>query len=1450
MKKLFGILVALFAVVLLASCGGHKHSFVKHDAKAPTCEESGNKEYYTCEGCDLIFSDDKGTETTLAAVSLDATGHNWGEWTQSVAPTCEAKGQEKRVCANDASHVETRDLAALGHNFGEWTQTVAPTCTEKGTEERVCANDNSHKETREVEALGHDFGEWTLTTQPTCDTKGVETRVCSRDASHTETREVEALGHTMEHFPAVDATFDEPGNKEYWLCSVCNRYFKDALGTEEYAENEWIVPVHDHVFVKTDAVAPSCLEGGNNEYYTCSICDRIFVLVDEEYQQTTLEAVTLVALGHDLSDVEFVDADCDETAGNIAYKVCSRCGGKFDEQGNELSDEDIVIPAGHNFKLVKKVASTCSEQGNIAYALCERCGKMFQLDKDGKLDLDGEGNLIELSAEDILLPLDPEVHNFTKMVPVLDDDDQPVLDPETGEPEMEEVSSWVSPVEATCHDTGMLGYAVCADCGKIFAEGLDEDGYPEIDLDNELASLEDAIIPINEDNHVLIEVPGTAPTFEADGVRTYYYCQYHEDLWFSDEFGENLIQDHVADIIAPMLVVDNELLEDAKLYALFWYEQDFSRVELEKDNFTPELYADLQAAYDAGQDKINSATTIGGVSAARLEARQDLLDLIPAATGEFDFSQLSTEERTELTGIVERYVVSTGLTGMTLYESASVVLYNPRVQLGTENYIPNYGFGVLPEGNITAGLDFETNEDWKMYYHTYETSDPATANYWNDKGAQVGDLFGFMAGSLFETFMSEEKDSYVWVGSLSKDDRPLGKVVDEETGDVSWSDQVTGTTWRVRIRTKADGLKYTTFSQLESRQAYNNLGVEAEDYLTAYKLMLTQSNGLFRGSEAANSSSVKIEGILDYFTATENCEGLFDQEKWDQYVGDNLKVYEEDGEWYFEWTNNQPTTSFYAMYYIAGSLYTPVPMSFVELVTLDNIWGYNKGMDETPVDNSLALGAYALEAWFPDQAIVWKKNPNYVFADTKYRIQGVHEVILKGIATDPNLAIKKFLDGELDAASLTKDYLEEYKNDERAHKAQAGSNFKLNANTANQATWEYYFGVNGVVAKTPQKDYWDLKPAMSNPYFYKALSYALDRNIFADKYAAIAEVSYLGSAYQADAEKGLAYNMTQVHKDAIYPFLVGTGAIDDETGEIINYNAYSLQLAREYFRLALAELEEQGAYIRGTAENPTIITLEIAWMYPNQEDTYHADVKKLLEDAFNDDSVSDGCYLLNVEFWAGATWSDVYYNKLMLGQFDLGFGSISGNAYNILDYMTVLSADQSLSGGFTLNWGPKTDDPDHQDLLLYNGMKWSFDALISAANGNTIVKDGVIVPAYVIEEGDFTINEDGSATFSFDFTNNTDAEFELYDLVPFGYPDGVNYDEESCIEWDLEENMLNVEFAENDGVITITFNMSAELLTKYAGAYKTGYLVVDVYMALGKYSPKSFYYGYLVYKLA
>ncbi len=807
-----------------------------------------------------------------------------------------------------------------------------------------------------------------------------------------------------------------------------------------------------------------------------------------------------------------------------------------------------------------------------------------------------------------------------------------------------------------------------------------------------------------------------------------------------------------------------------------------------EDQLEDETYEAVKAAKEAGDAAIDAAGTVAEVEAAYEGAFKAICEAIPLADGLYSYLKESNAEKTNILGLLEQYAVLNGITGISLFEDGGYVMYDPRITLGTENYIVGYGFGILAEGNITADMEYETNEAWKRYYHTYEVSDPGTLNYLNDQGSQVGDLYGYMAAGFYTTFMNETKDGYDWVPELAKE-KPVA--VDDEDGDGM------AKVWRFEVRTgEADGLKYKSGSELESRKAFDGRPVALEDYETPFKLLLTQANQLYRGSEMANSTTGAIAGAKEYYQATEKG---YDEEAWKK-VG--IKTYTEDGKNYFEVSFTEELTPFYAMYYITSSLYQPIPQEFLDLVTVKNYLGYNSDSTETPRDNSLALGAWYVERYDQDQQIVYAKNPNYVFADTKFAIPGVHVKIFTAAAEDTTAGFNEFLAGHFDGSGIPQEFLDEYRNDPRTRTTTGSSNFKLNVNATDAETWEYLFGEAGVVTQTPKADYWNLKPALGNHHFVQALSYSIDRLTFANARGSIPSVDYLSSNYMSDPENGISYSTTDAHKKAVATLL------DDTDGY-----GYSLELARDYFRVALTELEAQGAYTPGTAENPTVIEIEIAWMYPTHEERYHNEIKTLLEASFNDASVCNGAYKLDVKFWVGNEWSDVYYNKLMVGQFDIGFGSISGNALNPLDFVSVLSSDQSISNSFTLNWGTDTNDPDAYPIV-YDGVRFSYDALYNAANTKAIVAAGQNKPTL-----DFTYNnlvkaEDGSYTGSFavkatlpDITVVTPTGIMCCDYER--YYNGDQQYEESPVEFTAEEK---------DGALVISFTVPAEL----AEAYKTG----------------------------
>ncbi len=725
------------------------------------------------------------------------------------------------------------------------------------------------------------------------------------------------------------------------------------------------------------------------------------------------------------------------------------------------------------------------------------------------------------------------------------------------------------------------------------------------------------------------------------------------------------------------------------------------------------------------------------------------------AQGYSDFTELGPQERGELLGVLEKYANDNFLTGITFFGNGGYVMYAEGIQKGTNSYIPGYGFGILSEGRITAPLTGpQVTQKYNMYYHTFMTSDPHSMAEMNSSASDVSDLVGYSVASYFDTVMNETKDGYNWVKSLSKVDRPIPVDMDDATGKA--------TTYKFPVRVGAE-LKYNTNSTVERFAAFNGREAALEDYLTAYKIYYTQGYGLKRSTETFGTPG-ELAGTKAYYDAS--TDG-FNENAWKQ-VGIKTFVDENDGESYLQFTFVQPCTPFYAMYYLASGMFAPVPESFIlacggadnqDMAAGVAKWGTsNTDNTESPADHFLSTGPYTVEAWNGDTNIVFKRNPFYQAGD-RYQVEGVHISIMPGAASDIELAFNEFLDGNLSAAGIPSTKVAQYKTDPRATQTKSSSHFNLNVNSCDEQTWEELFGEKGSVTKTAKSNYWDVKPAMHNVNFLKGLSYSIDRVSFNDSIGRVAAVDFFSDTYLIDPENGISYNSTDAHKAAIKDRIEGT-----EFG-------YSLELAKKSFKLAAEELIQNGDYEAGDQ-----VEIEIAWMYQSDIEEYAA-IGKYMEDAFN---AAETGLTLKVKTWAPDVWTDVYYKKMLVGQFDLAFGSISGNTYDPLSHFDILSSDPAINGGFCLNWRVHTNEVDGK--LVYNDKCWSFDALIAAGITGTIVKDGansklIDIQGYGVERlenGDFVFYLAG------EFNYIDDKNFAIFVgvcLYAYTQADQSDYDE-------------------------------------------------------------------------
>ena len=721
-----------------------------------------------------------------------------------------------------------------------------------------------------------------------------------------------------------------------------------------------------------------------------------------------------------------------------------------------------------------------------------------------------------------------------------------------------------------------------------------------------------------------------------------------------------------------------------------------------------------------------------------------------AFSGGQNYSGGTTDEelakRAEILGKLEKYAMDTHLTGITLFENGGLVKYSSRVQIPTKGkqFVEGYGFGILSDGTLNGTLSGnDGGQNFPDFYHGAIGQDSLKINQYSATGSQVSDLAGYITSSYWGTKLNNAKDNYEWYPLLATDEVKVptfaadGSVASYAATATRNSEPIPAEApnptnlykkWRIYVKTDGDvngsNLKYTTVSSALQGKGFNNRGVTKEDYEFIYQLLFTGSNNIIRGTEMANDTSYGIKGAQRFFNETKSITDAAEiQAKWTEYVNTGklgLKVDSDINGAYIDLELINAIDAFTAMYTLSSSLTSPLPRDlFVGANAIKStmkesikVYGtFDNGGDNAILDKTLCLGAYTLTRWAKNSEIVFSRNDNWFETETaggdRYHIPGVYYRVID-TSTDTEKNWKQLEAGNLDSAGVPTSKVEENRGREGVYETKGDATFKLNVNSCTQDEWNKLFGAQGSVK--PNAPYWECKPWMSNSDFLDGLFFSIDREQFAKKRGVNPSTDYFSNAYQMrNSTGGSSYNSTDAHKEAV-------------KGYSENYG-YSLNKAIDCFRNAVKQLSQQGKLVLGPNKaNPTVINIHIRWMYQTDIKEYGEDIKFYFEKAFNDDAVCGGKVKLEVKQDAVTNWEDVYNVYMMQGNFDLGFGAISGNTYNPLNFMEVLKSDNSSS--FTLNWGNDTSKVDEKNPIIYDGKKWSFDALWEVADHGGIVENG------------------------------------------------------------------------------------------------------------------------------
>ena len=743
------------------------------------------------------------------------------------------------------------------------------------------------------------------------------------------------------------------------------------------------------------------------------------------------------------------------------------------------------------------------------------------------------------------------------------------------------------------------------------------------------------------------------------------------------------------------------------------------------------------------------------------------------AKGGFNYSGGTSadklEERAEILGKLEKYAMDTHLTGITLFDNGGYVKYASRVKLPTQNYIQGYGFGVLSEGELNGTLGGEKGARLSDFYHSAISQDSVKINQYDATGSQVSDLASYISSSYWGTRLNTSKTDYEWYPQLATDEVKVPTF--DAAGNATYATSKTANTqpipaeapnaaglykkWRVYVKVDGENgvnLKYRKWnSNGAADPTFDGRGVTIDDYMFAYKLLLTQASNLIRGSEMAKDTSYGIKGASRYFNETPKSKTDAQiNAVWNEYVNPStgtprlgLHADHDQNGYYLDIELINPIDAFTAMYTLSSNLVSPLPEELFiganslgkaetdhTLASSSKIYGTFNGSEDNDaiMDNTICLGAYYLSHWDINDEIVFTRNNNW-FEYTgensrRYKIPGVYIQVLDS-SNDTEKNWKQLEAGNLDSAGVPNSKLDSQIGQDGVYATKGDATFKLNVNSMTQQQWNETFGPTG---KWPSSEPWTIKPWMSNSEFLDGLFYSIDREQFAKKRGVTPSVNYFSDAYQMrNAEGGTSYNEYK------RPTSEGGKGINFHEEAVKGYSfnyGYNYDKAVDCFRTAIQQLTadpSSGVYL-GSKESPFEMHIHIRWMYQTDEKEYGNDIKYYFETAFNDEAVCGGKVKLVVDQAAVTNWEDVYNKYMMQGAFDLGFGAISGNTYNPLNFLEVLKSDNS--SGFTLNWGPDTSKVDEKNPIMYDGKKWSFDALWEVADHGGLVDNGATIDAY------------------------------------------------------------------------------------------------------------------------
>lgn len=270
--------------------------------------------------------------------------------------------------------------------------------------------------------------------------------------------------------------------------------------------------------------------------------------------------------------------------------------------------------------------------------------------------------------------------------------------------------------------------------------------------------------------------------------------------------------------------------------------------------------------------------------------------------------------------------------------------------------------------------------------------------------------------------------------------------------------------------------------------------------------------------------------------------------------------------------------------------------------------------------------------------------------------------------------------------------------------------YSINLNSATQEEWDYFFGEEGTEkdrylyykfyddegneVELENKHTRKVKPFLSNNNFIKGLSHSINKELI---------------------------QSIEKYKDVEKPEYLYIG-MDD-----YDYYDYDVEKARKFFKIALDEMISEGTYDVTNIDEPILLTIDFIYDFSTQSDAYKYEedafniLEKCFEEAFNDESVTNGKFKLDVVGIKNITQTgNRALDYCYVGHFDMSLCIVSWSHSG-----PFLSFENKTPYNLGLSYSIDTNNAEI-DCIVYKGERYSYDAFVSSSKSGGYPKVKII----------------------------------------------------------------------------------------------------------------------------